>query len=102
MGVMPYERPINTVFRNYAQVLRLRVENNVAFGQNIRGKDSDEVKRRVDRALETMCSILRREFEAGAFGLSTGLILPVPMPPKRKWKSCARLPLNTGARWSST
>ncbi|QGY38669.1 ATP-binding cassette domain-containing protein [Pseudodesulfovibrio cashew] len=54
MGVMPYERPINTVFQNYALFPHLRVADNVAFGLKLRKLPADEVDRRVDRALETV------------------------------------------------
>ncbi|BCS89583.1 ABC transporter ATP-binding protein [Pseudodesulfovibrio sediminis] len=62
MGVMPYERPINTVFQNYALFPHLRVGENVAFGLNLRKLPKDDVERRVDRALETvkMQSLTRR------------------------------------------
>ena len=60
--VMPYDRPINTVFQNYALFPHLRVEDNVAFGLTTRGLKKDEVKRRVDAALESvrMTSMARR------------------------------------------
>ncbi|WP_419787070.1 ABC transporter ATP-binding protein [Pseudodesulfovibrio sp.] len=54
MGVMPYERPINTVFQNYALFPHLKVADNVAFGLNLRKLPSAEVKRRVAHALETV------------------------------------------------
>jgi spermidine/putrescine transport system ATP-binding protein len=54
MGVMPYERPINTVFQNYALFPHLKVADNVAFGLNLRGLPKAEVKRRVDQALATV------------------------------------------------
>jgi len=54
MGVMPYERPINTVFQNYALFPHLKVADNVAFGLQLRGLARDDIARRVERALETV------------------------------------------------
>jgi len=54
MGVMPYERPVNTVFQNYALFPHLKVADNVAFGLNLRKLPRDEVGRRVDKALATV------------------------------------------------
>ena len=54
MDVMPYERPVNTVFQNYALFPHLRVEDNVAFGLRLRKLNKGEIKRKVDEALETV------------------------------------------------
>ncbi|MFW2368572.1 MAG: ABC transporter ATP-binding protein [Desulforhopalus sp.] len=54
MDVMPYERPINTVFQNYALFPHLRVADNVAFGLNLRKLSGEEVQKRVSIALETV------------------------------------------------
>jgi len=54
MDVMPYERPVNTVFQNYALFPHLRVEDNVAFGLRLRKLNTGEIKRKVAEALETV------------------------------------------------
>lgn len=54
MEVMPYERPVNTVFQNYALFPHLRVRDNVAFGLRMRKLNAGEIKRKVDEALETV------------------------------------------------
>jgi spermidine/putrescine transport system ATP-binding protein len=54
MDVMPYERPVNTVFQNYALFPHLRVEDNVAFGLRLRKLNTVEIKRKVAEALETV------------------------------------------------
>ena len=60
--VMPYDRPINTVFQNYALFPHLRVDDNVAFGLTMRKMGTAEIRRRVAGALETvkMASMSRR------------------------------------------
>jgi spermidine/putrescine transport system ATP-binding protein len=54
MDIMPYERPVNTVFQNYALFPHLRVADNVAFGLKLRKLNASEIKRKVDEALETV------------------------------------------------
>lgn len=54
MDVMPYERPVNTVFQNYALFPHLRVADNVAFGLKLRKLKPGVVKGMVDKALETV------------------------------------------------
>ena len=54
MDVMPYERPVNTVFQNYALFPHLRVADNVAFGLKLRKLGREEVEKRVAGALETV------------------------------------------------
>lgn len=49
-GTKPYQRPVNTVFQNYALFPHLDVFENVAFGLRRRG--AKDVKRQVDEALE--------------------------------------------------
>ncbi|MCH1928507.1 ATP-binding cassette domain-containing protein, partial [Shewanella sp. C31] len=36
-GVPPYDRPVNTVFQNYALFPHMTVEGNVAFGLRLKG-----------------------------------------------------------------
>ncbi|MCG6930192.1 MAG: ABC transporter ATP-binding protein [Desulfofustis sp.] len=62
MDVMPYDRPINTVFQNYALFPHLRVEDNVAFGLKMRRMKKTEIRSRVNDALESvrMASLARR------------------------------------------
>ena len=62
MDVMPYARPINTVFQNYALFPHLRVDDNVAFGLKLRMLSREQVEHKVAGALETvqMQSMARR------------------------------------------
>jgi spermidine/putrescine transport system ATP-binding protein len=48
----PNQRPVNTVFQNYALFPHLTVAQNVAFGLRLKRLPSDEIKRRVGEALE--------------------------------------------------
>jgi spermidine/putrescine transport system ATP-binding protein len=48
----PYRRHVNTVFQNYALFPHLTLFENIAFGLRRQGVKGDEVKRRVDDALE--------------------------------------------------
>ncbi|HXF73525.1 MAG TPA: ABC transporter ATP-binding protein [Actinomycetota bacterium] len=48
----PYKRDVNTVFQSYALFPHLDVFENVAFGLRRRKVDRDEVRRRVEEALE--------------------------------------------------
>lgn len=50
--VPPYRRPVNTVFQNYALFPHLTIEQNVAFGLNVKGVSKEEQRRRVQEALE--------------------------------------------------
>ncbi len=47
----PYQRPVNTVFQNYALFPHMTVAQNVAFGLEMRKVPKDEIKRRVAEAL---------------------------------------------------
>ena len=48
----PYQRPVNTVFQNYALFPHMTVAQNVAFGLEMKKVPKDEIKRRVAEALE--------------------------------------------------
>lgn len=50
-GLAPNERPVNTVFQDYALFPHLNVFENVAFGLRIQKVKEAEVKRRVEEAL---------------------------------------------------
>lgn len=50
--VPPNKRNINTVFQRYALFPHLNVEQNIAFGLNIRKVDKKETKKRVEEMLE--------------------------------------------------
>ncbi|HWP58117.1 MAG TPA: ABC transporter ATP-binding protein [Candidatus Acidoferrales bacterium] len=50
--VPPYSREIGFVFQNYALWPHMTVYKNVAFGLNLRRLPREEIKRRVQRALE--------------------------------------------------
>ena len=62
MDVLPHERPVNTVFQNYALFPHLRVEDNVAFGLKLAKLSKSETKRKVEEALDTvqMLELARR------------------------------------------
>ncbi len=48
----PYQRPVNTVFQNYALFQHMTVFENVAFGLEMEKVSKDEISRRVNEALE--------------------------------------------------
>lgn len=50
--VPPYQRPVNTVFQSYALFNHMRVWDNVAFGLRIKRLSPEEIKLRVDEALQ--------------------------------------------------
>jgi spermidine/putrescine transport system ATP-binding protein len=47
----PFQRPVNTVFQNYALFQHMTVAQNVAFGLEMDKTPAAEIKRRVDEAL---------------------------------------------------
>lgn len=47
----PNQRPVNTVFQNYALFPHMSVANNIAFGLEMLGKPKDEVRDTVDKML---------------------------------------------------
>jgi spermidine/putrescine transport system ATP-binding protein len=52
-GYLPaYQRPVNTVFQNYALFPHMNVIKNVAFGLEMRRQSREEINRRVNQALE--------------------------------------------------
>jgi spermidine/putrescine transport system ATP-binding protein len=48
----PYQRPVNTVFQSYALFEHMTVFQNVSFGLEMEKRPKEEIKRRVDEALE--------------------------------------------------
>jgi spermidine/putrescine transport system ATP-binding protein len=48
----PYQRPVNTVFQNYALFQHMTVFENVSFGLEMEKVSKDEINRRVNEALE--------------------------------------------------
>jgi spermidine/putrescine transport system ATP-binding protein len=48
----PFQRPVNTVFQNYALFQHMNVAQNVAFGLEMDKVPAQEIKRRVGEALE--------------------------------------------------
>jgi putative spermidine/putrescine transport system ATP-binding protein len=48
----PYERPVNTVFQDYALFPHMSVAENVAYGLRVRGVGKRERERRANEALE--------------------------------------------------
>ncbi|SHF42786.1 spermidine/putrescine transport system ATP-binding protein [Seinonella peptonophila] len=52
--VPPYQRPVNTVFQNYALFPHMTIFNNIAFGLKRKGMKKQEIKEEVDEMLETM------------------------------------------------
>ncbi|GLS19719.1 spermidine/putrescine ABC transporter [Labrys miyagiensis] len=51
-GLRPYDRPVNTVFQDYALFPHMNVEENVGFGLSLRGLGAAETGRRVRTALD--------------------------------------------------
>ena len=51
-GVPPYERPVNTVFQNYALFPHMTVAGNIAFGLRMKGLSQGEIRKKVAWALE--------------------------------------------------
>ena len=51
-GIPAYKRPVNTVFQNYALFPHMSVNENVAFGLQMKKVSKVEIKRRVEEALE--------------------------------------------------
>lgn len=51
-GIPAHRRPVNTVFQNYALFPHMTVAENVAFGLEMQRVPTNEIKRRVDEALE--------------------------------------------------
>ena len=47
----PHQRPVNTVFQNYALFPHMSVFDNVAYGLRMEGRPRDEIRARVDEAL---------------------------------------------------
>ena len=48
----PYQRPVNTVFQNYALFPHMTVLDNVAFGLEMRGKSKSDARKRAGEVLE--------------------------------------------------
>ncbi len=46
-GVPPYERPVNTVFQNYALFPHMTVAGNIAFGLRMKGLPQGEIRKKV-------------------------------------------------------
>src|SRR5512145_2612751 len=51
-GVPPYDRPVNTVFQDYALFPHMSVADNVAYGLMVRGVARAERRRRAEAMLE--------------------------------------------------
>ena len=52
LALAPHQRPVNTVFQNYALFPHLDVRENVAFGLRSKKLPEDEIRRRVSAVLE--------------------------------------------------
>ena len=52
VGLPPYKRKINTVFQKYALFPHLNVEENIAFGLNIKKMPKDQIAKKVKEMLE--------------------------------------------------
>lgn len=53
-GVAPYNRPVNTVFQNYALFPLMNVYDNVAYGLTIKKLPKAEIREKVSEALKTV------------------------------------------------
>ena len=64
--VPPYRRPLNTVFQKYALFPHLDVYDNIAFGLKLQKVPSDEIDRRVRKALKmvTMTDYEERDVDS--------------------------------------
>lgn len=51
-GLPPEQRPVNTVFQNYALFPHLSVRDNIGFGLKIAKQPAAEIRREVDRMLD--------------------------------------------------
>ena len=51
-GIPPHERPVNTVFQRYALFPHLDVYENIAFGLKLKKMPTDEIDRKVRKALK--------------------------------------------------
>ena len=51
-GLPPYDRPVNTVFQDYALFPHMSVAQNIAYGLRIKGVPRQAREKRVQRALE--------------------------------------------------
>jgi spermidine/putrescine transport system ATP-binding protein len=51
-GLPPNERPVNTVFQNYALFPHMTVRENIGFGPKIAGMPAADLRREVDQMLE--------------------------------------------------
>lgn len=52
--IPPYQRPVNTVFQNYALFPHLTIFNNIAFGLKRKGMSKEEIEKEVNAMLDTM------------------------------------------------
>ncbi|CAM5762248.1 spermidine/putrescine ABC transporter [Labrys miyagiensis] len=69
-GRRPYDRPVNTVFQDYALFPHMNVEENVGFGLSLRGLGAGEIQRKVRAALDLVG--LADKIEARVTALSGG------------------------------
>ncbi len=53
-GLPPNQRPVNTIFQNYALFPHLSVRENIAFGPRIARRSKEEIRRETGRMLELM------------------------------------------------
>jgi spermidine/putrescine transport system ATP-binding protein len=61
-GYLPaHQRPVNTVFQNYALFPHMSVYKNVAFGLEMQGVSKKDIERRVSEALEMVALAQMRE-----------------------------------------
>jgi len=51
-SIPPYRRHVNTVFQNYALFPHMSIYDNISFGLKLKGVRGNEIKERVDKALE--------------------------------------------------
>lgn len=65
-GLAPNQRPVNTVFQNYALFPHMTVAQNVGFGLEAQGRPRDKVAARVDEMLKLVQMSHLRDRKSGA------------------------------------
>ena len=82
----PYQRPVNTVFQNYALFPHMTVADNISFGLEMQDKSKAEVKRTVDDMLRLvkMEDLRNRKISQISGGQQQRVALARALAPKPK------------------